>query len=57
MASVQAPLAIGGSRVSGASVRSQNVMACNAIANVVKSSLGPDKMLVEDIGDVQITND
>lgn len=60
MASVQAPLAVGGSRVSGSSVRSQNVMACSAIANVVKSSLGPvglDKMLVDDIGDVQITND
>ncbi|KAG9511103.1 T-complex protein 1 subunit alpha, partial [Fragariocoptes setiger] len=60
MATVQAPLAVGGSRVSGSSVRSQNVMACNAIANVVKTSLGPvglDKMLVNDIGDVQITND
>lgn len=60
MASIQAPLAVGGSRVSGSSVRSQNVMACSAIANVVKSSLGPvglDKMLVDDIGDVQITND
>lgn len=60
MSSVQAPLAVGGSRVSGSSVRSQNVMACNSIANVVKSSLGPvglDKMLVDDIGDVQITND
>lgn len=57
---VQAPLAVSGSRVSGNSVRSQNVMACNSIANVVKSSLGPvglDKMLVDDIGDVQITND
>lgn len=36
------------------------VMAASAIANVVKSSLGPiglDKMLVDDIGDVTITND
>jgi chaperonin GroEL (HSP60 family) len=36
------------------------VMACQAIANIVKSSLGPvglDKMLVDDIGDVTITND
>lgn len=60
MSSVQAPLAVGGSRVTGASVLSQNVMACSSIANVVKSSLGPvglDKMLVDDIGDVQITND
>ena len=34
--------------------------ACMAIANVVKSSLGPvglDKMLVDEIGDVTITND
>jgi len=31
-----------------------------AISNIVKSSLGPvglDKMLVDDIGDVTITND
>ncbi|KAI8025313.1 T-complex protein 1 subunit alpha [Camellia lanceoleosa] len=36
------------------------VMACQAVANIVKSSLGPvglDKMLVDDIGDVTITND
>ncbi|CAG2108732.1 unnamed protein product, partial [Medioppia subpectinata] len=36
------------------------LMAAAAIANVVKSSLGPiglDKMLVDDIGDVTITND
>ena len=35
-------------------------MAVQAIANIVKSSLGPqglDKMLVDDIGDVTITND
>lgn len=37
-----------------------SVMAAAAIANVVKSSLGPvglDKMLVDDIGDVTVTND
>ncbi|KAI8904447.1 chaperonin Cpn60/TCP-1 family [Gorgonomyces haynaldii] len=53
-------LAIGGSRVSGAEVRNQNVLAVTAIANIVKSSLGPvglDKMLVDDIGDVTISND
>lgn len=36
------------------------VMAAAAIANIVKSSLGPvglDKMLVDDIGDVTVTND
>lgn len=49
-----------GSRSSGATVRTQNVMAASSIANIVKSSLGPvglDKMLVDDIGDVTITND
>lgn len=53
-------LEISGERQSGQDVRTQNVMACQAIANVVKSSLGPvglDKMLVDDIGDVTITND
>ncbi|KAK6162570.1 hypothetical protein DH2020_002411 [Rehmannia glutinosa] len=51
---------ISGERQSGQDVRTQNVMACQAIANIVKSSLGPvglDKMLVDDIGDVTITND
>jgi T-complex protein 1 subunit alpha len=36
------------------------VMAVQALSNIVKSSLGPqglDKMLVDDIGDVTITND
>lgn len=35
-------------------------MAAASIANIVKSSLGPvglDKMLVDDIGDVTVTND
>lgn len=35
-------------------------MAVTALSNIVKSSLGPqglDKMLVDDIGDVTITND
>jgi len=80
-------LQIQGSRESGQDVRGQNVTAVAAIANIVKSSLGPvglDKvcvqettgiaysavslpctthalaamqMLVDDIGDVTITND
>lgn len=53
-------LSILGDRQTGQDVRSQNVMACQAIANIVKTSLGPvglDKMLVDDIGDVTITND
>ncbi|PIN21927.1 Chaperonin complex component, TCP-1 alpha subunit (CCT1) [Handroanthus impetiginosus] len=51
---------ISGERQSGQDVRTQNVVACQAVANIVKSSLGPvglDKMLVDDIGDVTITND
>lgn len=41
-------------------MRVGNVTAATAVANIVKSSLGPtglDKMLVDDIGDVTITND
>merc|ERR1719464_524996 len=53
-------LSIPGERESGADVRSGNVTAVVALANILKSSLGPqglDKMLVDDIGDVTITND
>ncbi|XP_031550879.1 T-complex protein 1 subunit alpha-like [Actinia tenebrosa] len=53
-------LHVGGERTSGQVIRNQNVTAVTAIANIVKSSLGPvglDKMLVDDIGDVTITND
>ncbi|MCJ1437129.1 T-complex protein 1 subunit alpha [Xylographa pallens] len=38
----------------------EEVLATQAIANVVKSSFGPsglDKMMVDDIGDVTVTND
>jgi len=51
---------IEGERFKGQDVRSQNVNSCVAIANILKSSLGPvglDKMLVDDIGDFIITND
>lgn len=60
MATVQAALTLQGDRKTGQSVRTQNVMAASSIANIVKSSLGPvglDKMLVDDVGDVTITND
>ncbi|KXN68444.1 T-complex protein 1 subunit alpha [Conidiobolus coronatus NRRL 28638] len=53
-------LLLGGSRTSGQEVRNQNVLAAVSIANIVKSSLGPvglDKMMVDDIGDVTISND
>jgi len=56
------PLAqiLNGERETGQDVRSQNVTAAVAVSNLVKTSLGPiglDKMLVDDIGDVTITND
>ncbi|XP_061705199.1 T-complex protein 1 subunit alpha [Cydia pomonella] len=60
MSTIAAPLSVAGTRSSGAPVRTQNVNAAAAIANIVKSSLGPvglDKMLVDDIGDVTVTND
>eukprot|EP00213_Chloropicon_mariensis_P006606 CAMPEP_0197472978 /NCGR_PEP_ID=MMETSP1309-20131121/4253_1 /TAXON_ID=464262 /ORGANISM="Genus nov. species nov., Strain RCC998" /LENGTH=549 /DNA_ID=CAMNT_0043011851 /DNA_START=296 /DNA_END=1945 /DNA_ORIENTATION=- len=49
-----------GTREYGQDVRTQNITAVSAVANIVKSSLGPvglDKMLVDSIGDVTITND
>ncbi|PKS09260.1 hypothetical protein jhhlp_003874 [Lomentospora prolificans] len=53
-------LFLGGQKISGADIRDQNVLATQAIANVIKSSFGPsglDKMMVDDIGDVTVTND
>ncbi|ROV91685.1 hypothetical protein VMCG_09234 [Cytospora schulzeri] len=53
-------LFLGGQKISGTDIRDQNVIATQAIANVVKSSFGPsglDKMMVDDIGDVTVTND
>eukprot|EP00922_Rhytidocystis_sp_ex-Travisia-forbesii_P037262 GHVS01055531.1.p1 GENE.GHVS01055531.1~~GHVS01055531.1.p1 ORF type:complete len:467 (-),score=70.33 GHVS01055531.1:36-1436(-) len=52
--------AIRSDRESAQDVRSSNVAAVCAISNILRSSLGPqglDKMLVDDIGDVCITND
>ncbi|KAI5779343.1 chaperonin Cpn60/TCP-1 family [Geopyxis carbonaria] len=53
-------LFLGGEKISGSDIRDQNVLATQAIANIVKSSFGPsglDKMMVDDIGDVTVTND
>ena len=53
-------LGIQGERETGMDVREGNSMAVLSIANVVKSSLGPqglDKMLVDETGEVVITND
>jgi T-complex protein 1 subunit alpha len=49
-----------GEREHGQDVRSANVTAVMAVANTLRTSLGPqglDKMLVDDIGDVTISND
>ena len=51
---------LNGIRSQGQDVRNANVTAVQALANIVKTSLGPqglDKMLVDDIGDITITND
>lgn len=56
----QNALQIDGTRTTGRDVREQNVSACVTVANIVKSSLGPqglDKMLVDDIGEITVTND
>ncbi|HQE71005.1 MAG TPA: thermosome subunit alpha, partial [Methanothrix soehngenii] len=47
-------------RESGNEAISNNIMAARAVANAVRSSMGPkgmDKLLVDSIGDVTITND
>lgn len=49
-----------GIRSQGKDVRMANITAVKALANIIKTSLGPkglDKMLVDEIGDVTITND
>jgi thermosome len=50
----------GTTREKGKGARSNNIMAALAISDAVKSTLGPkglDKMLVDSMGDVVITND
>lgn len=47
-------------RESGKDATSNNIMAARAVANAVRSTLGPkgmDKLLVDSAGDVTITND
>jgi chaperonin GroEL (HSP60 family) len=50
----------GSERTRGRDAQSRNIMAAKTIANAVKSTLGPkgmDKMMVDSMGDVVITND
>jgi len=50
----------GATRTRGEEAQSMNIEAARAVANAVRTTLGPkgmDKMLVDSIGDVVITND
>jgi len=50
----------GSSRTRGRDAQGNNIAAAKAVANAVRTTLGPkgmDKMLVDTIGDVVITND
>lgn len=50
----------GSSQTKGRDAQSNNIFAAKLIAEIVKTSLGPrgmDKMLVDSLGDVTITND
>ncbi len=63
MAMGNAPILIlkeGSKREKGKDAQYNNIMAARAIADAVRSTLGPrgmDKMLVDSMGDVVITND
>jgi len=63
MAGSQQPIIVlreGTKREKGKGAQSNNIMAARAISDAVKSTLGPkgmDKMLVDGMGDVVITND
>jgi archaeal chaperonin len=50
----------GSQRTTGKSAQSSNIMAAKAVADTVRTTLGPkgmDKMLVDGLGDIVITND
>lgn len=50
----------GASRILGRDAQRTNIAVAYAVANVVKTTLGPkgmDKMLVSELGDIVITND
>ena len=50
----------GSSRILGRDAQRTNIAVAQAVANAVKTTLGPkglDKMLVSDLGDIVITND
>ncbi len=48
------------SRTSGKSARNSNIEAARAVSEIIKTTLGPmgmDKMLIDSLGDIVITND
>ena len=50
----------GAERATGRDARSKNILAIQAVAEAVKTTLGPrgmDKMLVDGLGDITVTND
>ncbi len=50
----------GSNRILGRDAQKTNIMVAKAVANAIRSTLGPkgmDKMLVDDLGDITITND
>ncbi|MBT4352670.1 thermosome subunit, partial [archaeon] len=50
----------GTKRNTGRNAQRNNIMAAKAVAEVVRSTLGPkgmDKMLVDSMGDIVVTND
>lgn len=53
-------LMLDGERKSGQSIRNELVSTVQVLSNILKSSLGPvglDKMIVDDVGDIVVTND
>lgn len=53
-------MVLNGVRAKGVEVWNGNVNAVNALSSIIKTSLGPmglDKMLIDEIGEVVISND
>ena len=58
--SSHSPLSEGGQRIEGKDAQRMNIMAARIITESIKTTLGPrgmDKMLVDSLGDVVVTND
>src|SRR3989344_4022468 len=63
MTNQQQPIYIlseGSQRTAGRDAQKMNIMAAKAVAETVRTTLGPkgmDKMLVDSLGDIVVTND